>query len=80
MHSQCLGYQKKKNQIVMIQEKLLHLQGKGQTDINLEMIQMLKLSNRDFKEDFITMLCNRKANVLLINKSMKIIRKTCIYK
>ena len=64
----------------MIQEKLLHLQGKRQTDINLEMIQMLKLSNRDFKEDFITMLSNRKANVLLINKSMKIIRKTCIYK
>lgn len=68
----------KKNQIVMIQEKLLHPQGKRQTDINLEMIQMLKLSNKDFK-DFITMLSDRKANVSLINKSMKIlIRKACI--
>lgn len=62
----------------MIQEKLLHPQGKRQTDINLEMIQMLKLSNKDFK-DFITMLSDRKANVSLINKNMKIlIRKACI--
>ena len=62
----------------MIQEKLLHPWGKRQTDINLEMIQMLKLSNKNFK-DFITMLCDRKANVPLINKSMKIlIRKVYI--
>lgn len=70
---------KKKIQIVTIQEKAIHPQGKRQTDSNLEMIQMLKLSNKDFKADLLTMLNDGRANVLIINKNTEIlIRKTYI--
>lgn len=62
-----------------IQEKAIHPQGKRQTDSNLEMIQMLKLSNKDFKADLLTMLNDGRANVLIINKNTEIlIRKTYI--